>query len=235
MTGKPIAASASRSFACGRRHGISLDAHRRRRRRTTAGACAVRRGSSWRSRAGGGIARIDEGLLAAASRARACSCASKSPAHHQHLAAHFQQLRRASPCRRRSGSERTVRRLGVTSSPTAPSPRVAPCTKQAVLVGERDREAVELELAGVLDRRPLRGPRGSAGRRRSRPRRRRRWRARASARGASPRRSSRWARRRRAASASRALASSGCSASSLSSSWKSASYSASEISGAASL
>ena len=29
----------------------------------------------------------------------------------------------------RSGIDRTVRRFGVTSSPVAPSPRVAPCTK----------------------------------------------------------------------------------------------------------
>ena len=61
--------------------------------------------------------------------------------------------RRAGALRRAacSGSVRTVRRFAVTSSPVVPSPRVAPCTKDAVLVDEADGEAVELGLAVVRD------------------------------------------------------------------------------------
>ena len=44
-----------------------------------------------------------------------------------------------------------VRRLAVTSSPTTPSPRVAPRTKHAVLVDQGDRQAVDLRLHHVVD------------------------------------------------------------------------------------
>ena len=46
-----------------------------------------------------------------------------------------------------------VRTFAVTSSPREPSPRVAPRTRHAVLVGQRDAEAVDLELGDVGHRR----------------------------------------------------------------------------------
>ena len=59
---------------------------------------------------------------------------------------------------------RTVRRLGVTSSPVMPSPRVAPRTKRAPLVAEADRQPVDLQLADVRHRRdrPGRAPEAAA-------------------------------------------------------------------------
>ena len=51
-----------------------------------------------------------------------------------------------------------VRTLAVTSSPREPSPRVAPRTQPAVLVGERDAQAVDLQLGDVGDRRRRRAP-----------------------------------------------------------------------------
>ena len=44
---------------------------------------------------------------------------------------------------------RIVRRLGVTSSPVVPSPRVAPSDEPALLVAQGDGEAVDLELRDV--------------------------------------------------------------------------------------
>ena len=41
--------------------------------------------------------------------------------------------------------------LAVTSSPSSPSPRVAPVTKLAVLVAQRHRQAVDLRLGGKRD------------------------------------------------------------------------------------
>ena len=50
----------------------------------------------------------------------------------------------------------------MTSSPVAPSPRVAPRTKRAVLVAQADRQAVELRLGRVLDCLDARAPRARA-------------------------------------------------------------------------
>ena len=89
-----------------------------------------------------------------------------------------------------------VRTLAVTSSPTRPSPRVAACTQTPVLVAQRHREAVDLQLADEADRlgsgsraalEPL-APRDAARRRRTRCR------ATSSARGARPARTSPTAR-----------------------------------------
>ena len=46
-----------------------------------------------------------------------------------------------------------MRTFAVTSSPRTPSPRVAPRDQHAVLVGERDAQAVDLQLGDVGDRR----------------------------------------------------------------------------------
>ena len=153
-------------------------------------------------RPGGGVARIHEGLLARFQRALVDRL--EVLAHHQHLAAHLEELRAACACSSRSGIERTVRRLGGHVLARGAVAARGALHEDAVLVDERHREPVELELGGILDLRPPRGPRGSAGRRRRRPPRRTRWRARASARGARPARSLRSASSPRAASASRA-------------------------------
>ena len=52
-----------------------------------------------------------------------------------------------------------MRRLAVTSSPTSPLPRVAPTREDAVAVGERDGEAVDLGLDDVAQRRVVEPPR----------------------------------------------------------------------------
>ena len=66
-----------------------------------------------------------------------------------------------------SGIARIVRTLAVTSSPRAPSPRVAPRTSRPSLVGQRDAEAVDLQLGDVGDRRRRRGRRPCARARRT--------------------------------------------------------------------
>ena len=48
-----------------------------------------------------------------------------------------------------------MRRLWVTSSPTSPLPRVAPRSKHAVAVEQRDRQPVDLRLGDELERRVL--------------------------------------------------------------------------------
>jgi hypothetical protein len=50
-----------------------------------------------------------------------------------------------------SGIELIVRRFAVTSSPTEPSPRVAPRHEPAVLIGEVDRQPVDLQLTHIPD------------------------------------------------------------------------------------
>ena len=53
----------------------------------------------------------------------------------------------------RFGTAAIVRTVCVTSSPVSPSPRVAACTSTPRLVAQVDRQAVELHLGGVGDRR----------------------------------------------------------------------------------
>ena len=106
-------------------------------------------------------------------------------------------------CGRRSGIARTVRRFGVTSSPVVAVAARRALHEDALAVGKADRQAVELGLDRVFDRRRRPAPRARACRRRALPPRRTRCRATASACGAAPRRIPAAARRRRAGSANR--------------------------------
>ena len=106
-------------------------AARRRARGRAGGACRRPRCAGWRRSAR--PPRRARSLSSLEGRAREVD-----------LAAHLDQL--AARRRSRSGIASIVRRFRVTSSPIRPSPRVAPRTKHAVLVGERDREPVDLRL-----------------------------------------------------------------------------------------
>ena len=182
-TGKPSSASASSSFACvagSSKPSLRADAVGEEREPALRGEARVELAQRRRRR------RCADSRTSSRPppRARLFS-ASKSVAQHQHLAAHFEQLRRLASPRRRSGIVRTVRRFGrhVLAGGAVAARRAL--HEEAVLVGERDREAVELELARrTRPRSTLEALAARGGRRRPRPRRRRRWRARASARGA---------------------------------------------------
>ena len=101
--------------------------------------------------AGGGVARVGEGRLAGF--LQGAVELGELRARHEDLAAHL-EVRRPRPAGRAapSGWPRIVRRLGVMSSPTRPSPRVAPRTNRPALVEQRDAQAVDLRLAHVGER-----------------------------------------------------------------------------------
>ena len=75
-------------------------------------------------RAGRGVAGVGVDAAARPPPGRSLS-ASKAASGHVHLAPHLEQVG-ARPSGSRSGTSAIVRRLAVTSSPTRPSPRVAP-------------------------------------------------------------------------------------------------------------
>ena len=150
LTGKPRSRSqASASWCECERDAVGrADA---RSTRATAGARPAMRRVELAQRAGRRVARVHERRQALLG---ALLVEAREGAPRQvDLAAHLDQRRR----RRRRGSQRsgiarTVRRLAVTSSPTSPSPRVAPRAKTPSLVDERDREAVDLRLGDVARR-----------------------------------------------------------------------------------
>ena len=71
---------------------------------------------------------------------------------HEDLAANLQELQVAREPSRRSGIVRTVFRFCVTSSPSRPSPRVAPADEPPPFVEQGDTQAVHLGFAHVVER-----------------------------------------------------------------------------------
>ena len=106
--------------------------------------------------AGRGVARVDEGLLVlrAAFDQLALALVQRLEvvAAHEDLAAHLEHRARCTPFSR-FGTAAMVRTVCVTSSPVSPSPRVAACTSTPRFVAQVDRQAVELQLGRVVDRR----------------------------------------------------------------------------------
>ena len=125
---------------------------------------AVTRQSSWRSEPAAAL----RGLAKGSSPCRASSAGSWPRSAPSGAAPRRAPRAAAGACPRRAGGARRgwrrappmVRRLAVTSSPFAPSPRVEPVRERAVLVDQLHRQPVELRLA----RRSSTGGLGAAGR-----------------------------------------------------------------------
>ena len=160
-------------------------------------------------RAGGRVARVGEGRLAGLGAALVERL--EVGDRQVDLAAHFDQLRRVVDPQRDRPDRAQV--LGhVLADPAVAAGRAA--DQDAVLVGERDRQAVDLRLGRVAELRgadvePFEVVARAASPRPAAPPRCGRWRARASARRARPARSGRAAAPRPAGSASRACAAPG--------------------------
>ena len=196
-----------------------------------AGARRVTFGSFWRSEPAAAFRGLANGRCSA--RGQLLVQASNAAHRQVHLAADLEHA--AAGPRRGAAAEplRTVRTFAVMSSPTRPSPRVAPLHETPRLVSERDGDAVDLQLARVGDAGadPALDPRGPrlellAGERVVEREHR--------ARGARPARTGRPASRRPAGSGLSGVTSSGKRSSSARSSLMSSSYSASDTSGSSS-